>query len=97
MAVREHLVNLYLDLGRTAEALAAADQMPADTPDYQPLQTAVQGACKAIQQDWKGALKLLERTLSPRLATAVLFAWLCTALLGDGQGDAAQADRRTVA
>ncbi len=87
--LRRHLIDLYIKQGRPEEAVASADRLPGSPEERLALQDAIRGACKAANQEWMGALALLQAALTAGCSDPICLRWLAVTLLSNGQLGAA--------
>ncbi len=87
--LRRHLIDLCIRQGRPEEAVASADRLPGSPEERLALQDAIRGACKAANQEWVGALALLQAALTAGCSDPICLRWLAVTLLSNGQVAAA--------
>jgi len=90
LRLQRRLLDLYVKLGRSAEAIALVDQFPAPPEGRQPLCDAVRGACMAAGHNWTPAVGYLQSAYVTGCRDPLCLRWLAVALLSNGQIDAAE-------
>ncbi|MFH1268444.1 MAG: glycosyltransferase [Planctomycetota bacterium] len=88
--IRRHLLDLDVKHGRTEDAVRAADALPLDSQQREPLQDAIRGACEAARKNWLPALALLQSAYLAGCRQPFCLKWLTVTLLSNGQAEAAE-------
>jgi glycosyltransferase involved in cell wall biosynthesis/thioredoxin-like negative regulator of GroEL len=87
--IRRHLMDLYIKLGRSDDAVQTADSITVDPQERASLRNAVRGAVKATAKDWLQALGYLQTAYAAGCRDPLCLRWLTVALLSNGQTEAA--------
>lgn len=88
--LRRQLMELHIKSGRSEEALAEYDRLPADTQHPEALRSAVEGACLAAERNWIAARSNLDAAWQAGCRDPICMRWLVVSLLALGEIDAAR-------
>lgn len=88
--IRRHLLDLYIKLGRSDDAVQTADPITADPQEREALRNAVRGAVKATTKDWLEALGYLQSAYVAGCRDPLCLRWLTVTLLSNGQIETAR-------
>ena len=88
--IRRHLLDLYIKLGRSDDAVRTADSITGDPQERGLLGNAVRGAVKATAKDWLPALGYLQSAYAAGCRDPLCLRWLVVTLLSNGQTEAAR-------